>query len=414
MKKTILAILLLHLIFSVGNGKELSAKKINVFIEGNTFDFNYIRNNTPFADFVNDPKVSEIHIIFSKQQTGGGGNQFTLDYYNSAFEGIPNFKLTCTTYSYDTDDLIRQKLIKTLHSGLLLYLNERDALNQVKISGLEQTKNIENTRISEQNDPWKQWVFRLNVDGGLNGEEQKQNLNYSFAARANKVTDKWKIINEYDYDRKEGTIKKDDGTTIHTLKIDQDADVKLVLSINQHWSYGLFLQGTQSTYKNIKMAFEAMPAIQYNFYNWKESDRRKFTFSYYTGPEFNKYYETTILNKTSEGLWRESVAINLNRVETWGELDVWLEGGHYFPNFENYYYNAGIDLSCRVSKGFSVYFKLQTESIHNQIYLPASELSNEELLLNTRKLPTSYEYAGKIGIRFQFGSIYNNVVNERL
>jgi len=414
MKKTILIIQLLHLVFIPCFSQEQNGEKLKIFIEGNTFDFNYIRNNTPFADFVNDPKVSEIHIIFSKQPTGGGGQQFGIDFNCSDFESIPNFKLTCTTMSYDTDEIIRQKLVKTLHSGLLPYLNEKNGLADIKISAMKQTDKTENPRISEQNDPWKQWVFRLSADAGLNGEEQKQNLNYSFSGRANKVTDKWKIINEYDYDRREGTIKKDNGKVINTLKIDQDADVKLAISINQHWSYGLFLQGTQSTYKNIEMALEAMPALQYNIYDWKESDRRIFTFSYNVGPGFNNYYETTILNKESEWLWKESFEINLNRVETWGELDVWLEGGHYFPDFENYYYEAGIDLSFRISKGFSVYFELQTESIHNQVYLPASDLSDEELLLNTRKLPTSYEYSGKIGLRFQFGSIYNNVVNERL
>lgn len=189
--------------------------------------------------------------------------------------------------------------------------------------------------------------------------------------------------------------------------------MKLVFSIDQPWSYGMFLHGTQSTYKNIKMALATTPAIEYNFYNWKESDRRKFTFSYFIGPGYNSYYETTILNRNSEWLWKESVEINLNRVETWGELDLWLEGGHYFPGFENYYYEAGVDLSFRILKGFSVYLELQTQSIHNQVYLPASELSDEELLLNTRKLPTTYEYSGQVGFRFQFGSIYNNVVNER-
>ena len=50
---------------------------------------------------------------------------------------------------------------------------------------------------------------------------------------------------------------------------------------------------------------------------------------------------------------------------------------------------------------------------HEKFEKEHSELSDEELYLNTRKLPTTFEYSGGIGLRFQFGSIYNNVVNPR-
>lgn len=414
MKKEYLLIYLLFVSSLIVFSQDNSSKKLKLFVEGKTFDFNYMRNNTPFADFVNDPQVSDIHVIIAEQSTGGGGKCFTIEYNTYISAGIPNFKLSCYSMAYDTDEIIRQKLVKSLHSGLLPFLNEKNGLDAIQISHLKDTDLYTQKRTSELHDPWKQWVFRLNADAGFNGEEQKQNLNYSFSGRARKVSDALKLSTEYDYDRREGTIKKESGNIVNTLKVNQDADVKLVLSIDPHWSYGLFIQGTQSTYRNIRMALEAMPAVQYNFNDWLESDRRTFTFSYYVGPGYNRYYETTILAKNSEWLWKESFEINLNRVETWGELDIWLEGGHYFPNFDNYYYEAGVDLSFRISKTLSIYFELQTESIHNQIYLPTSELSDEELLLNTRKLPTTYEYSGNIGIRFQFGSIYNNIVNERL
>jgi hypothetical protein len=41
------------------------------------------------------------------------------------------------------------------------------------------------------------------------------------------------------------------------------------------------------------------------------------------------------------------------------------------------------------------------------------EASRDDLLLERRKLATTYEVGGRIGFRFTFGSMYNNVVNER-
>ena len=106
--------------------------------------------------------------------------------------------------------------------------------------------------------------------------------------------------------------------------------------------------------------------------------------------------------------------MDLEKVEKWGELEMRLEAGHFFPGFDFYSLKSGIEISVRVLKGLFIEFAFEAEKIKNQLYLQASELTDEELLLNIRKLPTSFEFSGDIGIRYQFGSIYNNVVNQRL
>jgi len=390
-------------------------QKLKLFVEGSTVDFNYIREHTGFVDFVNESSASDVHVIISDQAMGGGGTLYTLNYWGKNFQQINKLKLTCPTSAFDTQDHIRKKLTTTFHNGLLLYRNEKQSLNFTKILNDSENKTIDKENIAlETYDPWHQWVFRIGANGGFSGEEQKQNYNYSIALRANKYTKEWKLINKYDYWRSEGTIKKDNGDKINTLTIDQDADIRFVYSLDPKWSIGLFLEGTQSTYNNLQMSLEATPAIEYNIYPWDESNQRKFTFGYFFGTKFNKYYEATILNKNSELLWIQGVELNLEYVETWGEINASLEGGNYFPGFDNYYFEVGLDLYFRITNGISINFNIQAESIHNQVYLPASELSDEELFLNTRKLPSTFEYSGGIGISFQFGSIYNNIVNERL
>ena len=65
-------------------------------------------------------------------------------------------------------------------------------------------------------------------------------------------------------------------------------------------------------------------------YPWQQVNRRQFTVAYYVGPSYFNYYEPTILDKTSELLWSQNLKIELEKVEKWGELEVWLEAGHYF------------------------------------------------------------------------------------
>jgi hypothetical protein len=351
----------------------------------------------------------------TRQFTGGGGRRYTMEFNGLQFPEIPSFKLSCYIIPNETDDSTRKKLTQTLHAGLLPFINQANGMAGITVTNRNEGNSAnELSNETETFDPWNKWVFRLDTSIGFRGEERKSNVEYSFSGRATKVTDAWKIYSRYEYERSESRIEKDDGEKITTIRKNQDVDLHFVLSLSPHWSTGIFIEGEQTTYRNIKTAFDALPAIQYNIYDWSESDRRQFTFSYYVGPTFHKYYEITVLNKTKDWFWKQGLVINLNKIETWGEIDFSLEGGNFFPGFKTYYIETRLDVAFRVSKGVSLNFDIGAESIHNQVYLPLGELSEEDLLLNTRKLPTAYEFSGRIGLRFQFGSIFNNVVNERL
>jgi hypothetical protein len=51
--------------------------------------------------------------------------------------------------------------------------------------------------------------------------------------------------------------------------------------------------------------------------------------------------------------------------------------------------------------------------IHDQLYLPKGDASHDDILLKRRQMATNYQINGRLGFKFTFGSIYNNVVNER-
>ena len=51
--------------------------------------------------------------------------------------------------------------------------------------------------------------------------------------------------------------------------------------------------------------------------------------------------------------------------------------------------------------------------MRDQLNIPARDLTDEEVLLRRRALETNYRWSFSFGITYQFGSIYNNVVNPR-
>jgi hypothetical protein len=100
-------------------------------------------------------------------------------------------------------------------------------------------------------------------------------------------------------------------------------------------------------------------------------------------------------------------------IQEWGEVDLELTGKHYFNDFSKNRLTLNMDVSVRLTKNFSVYGNLNSAAIHDQLYLPKKDYSIEDILLERRKQATTYEVHGEVGFRFTFGSIFNNVVNER-
>src|SRR5690606_23334033 len=135
-------------------------------------------------------------------------------------------------------------------------------------------------------------------------------------------------------------------------------------------------------------------------------------FRYTAGVNFYDYNEITIYNKLHETMYHESLSLNLRMVQPWGNIESSLEGRHYFHDFSKNRLILDSNFSVRLSKALSVYWELQAEMVHDQLYLPQGDISLEDLLLQRRKLATDYEFRGEKGIRFTFGSIYSNVVNE--
>jgi hypothetical protein len=385
--------------------------KPKLFIEGVRLDMDYLRRNMKFVDFVNDPAVSDIHVIINSQMSGSGGRVYYIRFISRSYENFSEYTITSSTASSDTEEETRKKITDALILGVMPFINESDESENLTIR--YQSDEGSEARTTVTKDPWNHWTFRGDFNGGINAEESRKNYDYSINLRADQVTENWKIRNRAFVSVRTTKIEKNEDV-YKSERVSNNYSSSIVKSLSPRWSFGTFMNFSRNNYTNFKYSVSAKPAIEYNIFPWDISDRKVFTMAYYIGPLWSKYYEETLYGKFDEFLWQQTIRLDLQLVETWGEIDAGLSASNYLHDFTKNNISFDTRLSVRIVRGISVSFRFNVERIHDQIYLPKGEASLEDVLLNNVQLPSSFEVGADIGLRIQFGSIYNNIVNNRL
>ena len=384
-------------------------KEIKFFLDCYRCDFDFVRQELEFVSFVRDPNLADVHILSSSSRTGSGGYKYFLNFIGMKQLDNQNLEYEYISEQSATSDEIRKGLLKLIKTGVLHYYSISGILEQIDIKLGTQENTVSNEIVE---DPWKLWIFRIGSGFDFQKEESQNEFAYDIEMRIEKVTENWKTRIEADHEIFEENYI-DDGERIVNQQKHTEALANYVKSLSPRWSAGLFGTFEAATYRNIKNSTQWSAGIEYNIFPWDVSNRKVFTFGYKAGFETYNYNEITIYDKISENLLYESIGMNLELVQPCGRVETRLEGRHYFHDFSINRLIFSSDISIRLNKSFSVYTEFFGQVIHDQLYLPKGDASLEDVLLKRRKLATTYELGGEIGLRFTFGSMYNNVVNER-
>jgi hypothetical protein len=70
-------------------------------------------------------------------------------------------------------------------------------------------------------------------------------------------------------------------------------------------------------------------------------------------------------------------------------------------------------MNFRVAKGLFFNVTANASLINNQLSLSSQSLTPEQIILKQKETLTNFSYSMQVGIRYTFGSIYNNIVNPR-
>jgi len=268
-------------------------------------------------------------------------------------------------------------------------------------------------------DPWNFWVFRIGIDGSIDGESQQESRDFTLELSANRTTENWKVEIGLDgsYEDERFEIEDDEAEdslrTVLSLMRSYEFDFLLVKSLGNHMSAGIEGSVESSTFGNEQFSWRFAPAVEYNVFPYSESTRRVFTIRYGLGINSFDWREVTIFGETEETRPAHALSAGYSTNQPWGETSMSVDLSQYLHDTSKYRLEFSANVEIQLFRGLSFDVGGSYARVHDQLSIPARNATPEEIFLRLRELRTSYEYDVELGISYRFGSIFNNVVNPR-
>ncbi|MBK8946337.1 MAG: hypothetical protein IPM32_13860 [Ignavibacteriae bacterium] len=385
-------------------------EKLKIFIDCEDCEKDFIIRQLSLFDIVRDPTLANIHIKVIMQKNASDGKNITINFYD-----YKNLKKNDYQYNFNSpNDESELDLHKKLTKLILIVLsNYLDGNAIVELYNVNTIKSDSSFTYNVVNDIWKAWVFTIEFNGGYELEENESLINIEGELSSEKITDDLKIQGIYTYEiEKEKFI--DDNRTIENSLLSNSFNLNIIKSLSEHWSTGFKGKVYSSSFHNINTSFETFTAIEYNYLPWRESSTKYLTIGYYVGFSRFNYIDETIFNKSTEFLFNHSLKLGSKYLSNWGSVMGEINYSQYPFLDKKYNIEFNLEFDLNVYSGFAFEIELSAQSIHDQIYLAKGDASFEEILLKKKQLKTSFNMESSIGLKYTFGSIYNNIVNQRL
>ncbi|MEX1256869.1 MAG: hypothetical protein WEG36_04540 [Gemmatimonadota bacterium] len=398
-------------------GNEVRADALRVFLDCNTFpcDSDFFRTEIGFVNWVRDRTLAQVHLIITSNQTGGGGNVYALEFIGLQELDGDNDTLPLTSLSTDTEEEILSALTSVIAAGLARY---SAAIGQPAAYTIEPADDFdlgidELVSGNQVNDPWNFWVFEIGADGELQGEDTEREHELSGSFEATRTTAVWRFEFEA-----EGSMSRDErelqnGNLIVDERTNWSTDFLLVRALADHWSLGLIGGAGASTRLNQDFGADVAAAVEYSFFPYVDAPRQSLTARYDLRLQHYLWEEETVFFETEETRPQHQLTLQLFQRQPWGSSRVSVDGSQFLHDLGLWSVSLSGDLEFRIFRGLNLEVGGNVNFIEDQIFLSREGLSDEDILLGRFERPTGKSYELFVGISYEFGSIFNNVVNNR-
>jgi len=393
-----------------------SKERIKVFLDcSNTWcDETYIRTEINTVDYIIDRVSADVHILLTTQNIGSGGEQFQLIFYGlNEYQKEPD-TLRFETLPLATDVEERESLVHYLKAGLIPFIAKAGYLHEVTLLTKQQANSDKKGKAGNAatKDKWNYWVFRTRINGNFNSDQNYRSRDLGSRISADRITDKQKLsfsLNANDNRNIFIINNKKIQVRNHSINFSH----LFAKSINEHWTYGYELNGSQATFVNIKKSISFNPSIEYNIFPYSNVNTKLLTIRY--GPDIrsNQYYDTTIYGKTNEILGGHNLLVNLSLNQKWGTISTGMNYRNFFHNWRlyNLSFNTYVDVRLTGNLSFNIY--AFPSIVRDQVFLPKGDATADDILSRRRQLQTNYNFYMGFGVTYRFGSVLNNFVNPR-
>lgn len=386
-------------------------------------DREFLVTEMTWVNWMRDRLDADFHVLVTSQRTGSGGRHFTVVALGQrAFAGKAD-TLEFNTDPNDSEDVLRRGILRVMGQLLVPHAARGPLGSRLSISYAAPAASASGAPTAAR-DKWNFWTYSISGNGFLNGESRQSFTNGWTDLSANRTTEAWKIqlsasssYNEskftYDTLAVAGVDSSYLPVTFTTIQRNAGASALAVKSLDDHWSAGSRVTFSKSDFENTDLDQHLSAAVEWDYYPYKEFARRKLSVLYTVGLRDLNYTQVTIYGKTRETRPVHSIDATYGAKQKWGSANITLSGSQYLDGLK--YYNAGIfgSVDVRLGRGLSFDMSGSLSRVRDQLALPASGLSPVEVVARQQALATNYRYFAFFGLRYQFGSIFNSVVNPR-
>jgi hypothetical protein len=342
--------------------------------------------------------------------TGAGGQEYTIELL-----GLGPYRARQDTLSFVSQpgqpgDLVRQGVTRAIQLGLVPFVARTAGATRLRITA--EPAGDAAAAIVPANDPWKAWVLRVGVSGGLEEEEQQREMDLDGFANARRITEQWKfgISANVNIDRDRFELED---RIVTNVQENYSGGAVAVQSIGGKWSAGVQGSVSSSTFQNIKVAVRMAPALEYSVWPYEQATRRQLVLQYSVGVSSFAYREETIFDKVKETRPTQTFVVGYDVEQPWGSANAELEAANFLDNFNQFRLESGGSLNLRLVRGLELNVGGSASLIRDQLAILKRGATPEEILLQRRALRTDYRYSAYLGISYTFGSIFNSIVNPR-
>lgn len=387
------------------------AVRVYVDCSNSHCDRQFFVDQMKWVNFVRDRLFADVTLLVTSLRTGSGGSQYTIAVIGG--EKYPGRADTVVVYNQpnDAEDVIRRRLVRTFSLVLGPYAARTSVAQRLNLSYTAPSGAAGTSQTIK--DPWNFWIYRVSANGFGSGEKSQRFGNAFFSASANRVTADWKVnlSSNLSYDQSQFTLS--DGTKFTKIQRDYGANLLMVKSLGDHWSAGATAQAQYSDFSNYDLNLKFLPALEWNYFPYKDFTRRQLTAFYTVGMQAVRYQDTTIYRKLEESHPLHSMNLAWNARQTWGSVNVGLFGSQYLHDRSYYGYGISSFADLRVTKGLSINVGGNYSRVNDQLYLRRGTLSDNQVIARQEALATNFRYFLNFGVSYTFGSIFNTVVNPR-
>jgi hypothetical protein len=392
---------------------------LRVFLDCGFCDFDHLRTEMPWVEYVRDRTVADVHILGTSTETGAGGTQYTLNFLGVGLFAGRSDSLQLTSQPGETDDAVRSTVTRGIQLGLVPFVLRTPNGQRLRLSLADaDDDDDEPMRRPGERDPWNAWVFEIGAEGSFDREEQQSDLQLESSLGARRITERWKIGFEVDAEFNRDRFSDEDEETGERITVidrreNYSGGVIAVKSLGSHWALGAEAAASSSTFLNTQLALRAAPAIEYSVWPYAEATRRQLTLQYSAGISTFDYREETIYGRFSETRPTHTFIAGYDVRQPWGSADAELETAGFLDDFTQYHVEFGGEVDVRLVRGLELNVGASAALIKDQLALVKRGATPQEIFLRSRALRTDYRFDVFVGFSYTFGSIFNSIVNPR-